>query len=132
MKGASDEAKASSMSTSIATQDGLRPLLRLSTFKDKILLTDILPPAGGTLSPNVRPPGFTPQFLASGEGAAEGGSPSVECVGSYLLVEKVASTGSAETYKALHIGTHEEFICKVRVAQCDAITRIILCVRLLV
>jgi tribbles-like protein len=28
-------------------------------------------------------------------------------------VEKVASTGSAETYKALHIGTHDEFICKV-------------------
>jgi tribbles-like protein len=98
------------MSAFIASQDGLRPSLHLSTFKDKILLTDTLPPGGGTLSPNVNPPGFFPQLLpCNGDAKTD---PSIEVVGSYLLVEKLSSAPTVDVYRALHIGTHEEFVCK--------------------
>jgi tribbles homolog 1/2 len=98
------------MSASVVFGNGLRPSLNISTFKNRPLIEDTLPP-GGTLSPDVKPPGYTPEFSVSTE-ADTAVVPSVETIGKYLLLDKVHSTGACETFKALHIGTREEFICK--------------------
>jgi tribbles-like protein len=97
------------MSTTSAAEDGPRPSFNLAAFKDKILNTNTLPP-GGALSPDIKPTGFNPEFNSCTEQVA---SPSVECIGKYLLLEKLPSTSTTATYKALHIGLQEEFICKV-------------------
>jgi len=88
--------------------DGHRPSLLIASLKTKDLVADLLPP-GGALSPDIKPPGFTPLLTTSLDSAAA----SLKCIGQYLLVEKLSSTSTLETFKAVHISSQEEFICKV-------------------
>jgi len=101
------------MSTTIASSgDGPRPSFNFeAAFKDKILNTDIFL-QGGTLSPDIKPPGFNPEFGSSVDTAAAAAA-TVECIGKYLLVEKLSATSTVSIYKALHVGLQEEFVCKV-------------------
>jgi tribbles-like protein len=97
------------MSASNVVEDGPRPSLSIASLKEKVLSLNTLP-AGGALSPDIKPAGFYPQLLP---GSVDQGSPSVECIGKYLLLEKLSTTSTTVTYKALHIGLQEEFVCKV-------------------
>lgn len=97
---------------------GPRPpsLLQISTLKDKASLSDVslasLIPGGATLSPDVKCPGFVPDFISA---ATQPQQPSVECIGKYLLLEKLSSAPQVEIRRAVHVGSQEEFLCKVSV-----------------
>lgn len=92
----------------IRQNDGQRsPSINISSHKEKRLIANILP-SGCALSPDIKPPGFSPQL--NSVATVESG---VKCVGKYILVEKVSASTTAECYKACHTGTRDEFVCKV-------------------
>lgn len=98
------------MSASVVSENGLRPLLHIPTFKNQNLIFDSFFP-GAALSPDIKPPGFKPEFPSCSE--EEASAPSVERIGSYILLEKTQSSASCDVYNALHIASREKFICKV-------------------
>jgi tribbles-like protein len=109
--------KASSMNSAAVTPRdfGPRPpsLFNISTLKDKTSLGDLSLGSlvnGATLSPDVKCPGFAPDFSSS---TAQHQQQSVECIGKYLLLEKVSSAPLVETRRAVHLGSQEEFLCKI-------------------
>jgi len=96
------------MSATIMTDDGHRPSLLINPLKTKDLVADLFQ-TGGALSPDIKSPGFTPILTSSLDLAAT----PLKCVGQYLLVEKLSSTSTMETFRAVHISSEEEFVCKV-------------------
>jgi len=100
-----------------ALEDGHRPsLCLLSPFKlgDCIISEGF--PAGGALSPDVKPPDFTPQLTQQSFTVEPSVEKPVERIGNYLLLEKLC-TASASTVvtarKAVNIVTQEEYVCKI-------------------
>jgi len=98
------------MSASVVLENGPRPVLHIPIFKNQNLIVDAYSP-GAALSPDIKPPGFKPEFLSCIE--REDSSPSAERIGSYILLEKTQSGTSCDVYNAIHIVSREKFICKV-------------------
>jgi len=105
------------MNGTAALEDGHRPsLCLLSPFKlgDCIISEGF--PAGGALSPDVKPPDFTPQLTQQSFTVEPSVEKPVERIGNYLLLEKLC-TASASTVvtarKAVNIVTQEEYVCKI-------------------
>lgn len=97
------------MSVMLRQNDGHCPSLNLSAFKDRNIIANTLS-NGGTLSPDVKPPGYCPNFtLQCPDSSAVAG---VKCVGNYILLEKISSI-TVEAYRAVNSVSQEEFVCKV-------------------
>lgn len=98
-------------------EDGHRPSLRLaSPFKfGDFIVSEGLPP-GRALSPDVKPPGFTPQLIQSLNQNQSPPETSVEKIGNYLLLEKLCTASASSVviaHRAVHIITQQEYVCKV-------------------
>lgn len=105
------------MNGTAVAEDGHRPSLRLlSPIKlGEFIASEGLPP-GGALSPDIKPPGFTPDLSQSPNSNQSTSETSVERIGNYLLFEKLC-TASASTvvtaHRATNVITQEECVCKV-------------------
>jgi len=98
----------------MSNHDGRRPILHLPNFKEDDLVPSIvLPDEGSSLSPDIKSPGFSPDFTsASVDDTPPPGL--YERIGPYLLLDhKLSSTPAVEVRNALHVELQEEFICKV-------------------